>query len=252
MTQDEKRPLMEHLVELRRRFMIALVTYFIAVAIAYCFAGEIYAFLVRPLADSLADAGHRRLIYTGLTEAFFTYLKLAMFAGFFMAFPVIAGQFYLFAAPGLYARERRLVLPYLVAAPMLFLLGASFCYYYMFPVAWRFFLSFETAGGPGGLPIQLEAKVSEYLSLVTHLVLAFGVSFQLPVVLVLLVQAGMITPGMLSRGRRFAVVLIAAASAVLTPPDIFSMVALAVPLYALYEISIIVCRAVERRARPKE
>lgn len=249
---DDRRPLVEHLIELRRRLMAALLTYFIAVALCYAFAADIYGFLVQPLADSLADAGQRRLIYTSLTEAFFTYLKLAMFAGFFLAFPVVAGQFYLFIAPGLYKRERRVVRPYLVAAPMLFLAGAALCYYFVFPLAWQFFLSFERAAAPGGLPIQLEARVGEYLSLVMHLVLAFGLAFQLPVILLLLTQFGMLKAATLARSRRYAVVLIAIAAAVITPPDAFSMLALAVPMVLLYELSVHACRLIEKRKAAPE
>jgi sec-independent protein translocase protein TatC len=244
MTDDtitEKRPLLEHLIELRRRFMIMVVSFFLCVGVCYAFAPEIYSFLVKPLAQSFPDTNHRRLIYTGLAEAFFTYLKIAMFGGFILAFPVIAGQLYLFIAPGLYKRERRLVGPYLVAAPVLFALGAALCYYYIFPMAWRFFIGFESANGAGGLPIQLEAKVSEYLSLVTHLILAFGLSFQLPVILALLTQSGMLKVATLKKGRRYAIVGISAIAAIITPPDVFSMVALAVPMVVLYELSILIC-----------
>lgn len=243
-----KLPLIEHFRELRKRVMIALIAFLAGVGVCYGFAEQIYGFLVQPLADTVSQPEHRRLIYTSLTEAFFTYLRLAMFAGFFLAFPVIAAQLYLFIAPGLYKKERRVFLPYLIAAPLLFMIGAALCYYLIFPMAWKFFLGFESAGtGHAGLPIQLEAKVSEYLSLVMHLILAFGISFQLPVVLVLLAQFGAVRAESLARGRRFAVVIIAACAAVITPPDAFSMLALCVPLYLLYELSILACRVVEGR-----
>lgn len=245
--EDEKQPLVAHLIELRKRLYIALVAYFIAVGVCYAFAPQIYAFLVRPLAGAVPDPSHRRLIYTGLTEAFFTYLRLAMFGGFFLAFPVIAAQAYRFVGPGLYARERKVLIPYLVAAPVLFLAGASLCYYGIFPVAWKFFLSFESGRSAGGLPIQLEARVGEYLGLVMHLVLAFGLSFQLPVVLALLTQFGWLKAETLSKGRRYAIVIVTVVAAFVTPPDVFSMTALAVPLYLLYESSIVVCRAIEKR-----
>jgi sec-independent protein translocase protein TatC len=244
--EAEKKPLLEHLIELRRRVSIMLIAYFAAVGVCYAFSDSIYAFLVQPLADSFPDAGARRLIYTNLTEAFFTYLKLSMFAGVFLAFPVIAAQGYAFVAPGLYGQEKRVLLPYLAAAPILFLAGAALCYYYIFPLAWHFFLSFEGASA-AGMQIQLEAKVSEYLSLVMHLVLAFGISFQLPVVLALLTQAGMLEAKSLKKGRRFAIVGIAAVAAVITPPDVFSMVALAVPLTVLYEASVLLCGVIERK-----
>jgi len=234
-------PLRHHLIELKRRLIICIITYAVATTLCYLAASHIYAFLVQPLANAFPNPEHRRMIYTGLTEAFVTYLKLAIFAGFFISFPVIASQFYLFMAPGLYKKERRALIPYLVAAPILFITGAAFAYYVIFPAAWKFFLSFESPGGEGGLPIQLETKVSDYLSIVMHLMMAFGLSFQLPVVLVLLVKAGMLTIEQLKRGRRYAVVIIVTVAAFITPPDIFSQIALSVPLYLLYEMSILFC-----------
>ncbi len=251
----EKLPLIAHFRELRKRVMWALSAYLLAVFTCYHFAGEIYGFLVKPLAESFPDPQSRRMIYTSLIEAFFTYLKLAMFAGLIVAFPVIAAQIYLFMAPGLYARERKALVPYLAAAPLLFLAGAGLCYYFIFPTAWKFFLSFETLALPGaeGLGIQLEAKVGEYLSLVMHLLLAFGLSFQLPVILALLVHFGWVQVNTLKKGRRFALVGIVAVAAVITPPDVFSQIALSVPLYALYELSILACGMIEkRRSAPAE
>lgn len=246
-----KAPIMEHLAELRKRLLIALCAFIAATALAYGFADQIYAFLVRPLAQALPEGEGRGMIYTGLTEAFFTYLKLAVFAGIFVSFPVTAAQFYGFLAPGLYKRERGVILPYLIAAPVFFVMGAAFCYFLVMPAAWHFFLSFESAGGEGALPIRLEARVSEYLSLVIHLMMAFGFSFQLPVLLTLLAQFGMVSAETLAKGRRYAIVAIVAVAAVITPPDIFSQVALSVPLYLLYEASIAVCRLIERRRDEK-
>lgn len=245
-------PLLEHLHELKKRVIYCLIAFFVATGGSYYFVVEIYAFLVQPLADAFPDLSNRRLIYTGLTEAFLTYLKLAVFAGFFASFPVIATQFYLFLAPGLYKKERRALVPYLVAAPSLFLAGAAFVYYLIFPAAWRFFLGFESNGLSGGLPIQLEAKVSDYLSLVMHLMVAFGLSFQLPVILVLLVRSGMVNIATLKSGRRYAIVLIVIVAAFITPPDIFSQIALSVPLYMLYEISILLCRNVNKEIEETE
>lgn len=239
-----RQPLLEHLIEFRRRVGICLLAFFAATIFSYYFAADIYGFLVRPLAEALPE--HRRLIYTGLAEAFLTYLRLAAFAGFLLSFPVVAAQVYLFLAPGLYKRERRALIPYLAAAPALFLLGAAFVYYLIFPAAWRFFAGFESAGGAGGLPIELEARVAEYLSLSMHLIIAFGLSFQLPVVLVLLVRAGILPVEKLKAGRRYAIVAIVAVAAVITPPDVFSQIALSVPLYLLYEVSILLCH------RPKD
>ena len=240
----DSQPLIAHLMELKRRLVISLLTFMAATVLCYFAAGDIYAFLVRPLADAFPDGEHRRLIYTGLTEAFVAYLKLAVFAGFFVSFPIIAAQLYLFLAPGLYQKERRALIPYLVAAPALFLGGAAFAYYFIFPAAWHFFISFESASS-GGLPIQLETKVGDYLSIVMQLIMAFGISFQLPIILVLLVKSGVLTLGNLKRGRRYAIVLIVTVAAFITPPDLFSQIALSVPLYLLYELSILLCRNVK-------
>lgn len=235
-------PLIDHVIELRRRLTLCLVAFFAATGVSYFFAADIYGFLVHPLAEAFPNPEQRRLIYTGLTEAFISYLKLAAFSGFVLSFPVLAAQLYRFLAPGLYQHERKQLLPYLVAAPVMFLTGAAFVYYAIFPAAWKFFIGFETTAVAGGLPIQLETRVADYLSLVMHLIVAFGVSFQLPVLLVLLVKSGMVSLDTLKRGRRYAIVIIVSIAAVITPPDVFSQIALSVPLYLLYEMSILLCR----------
>lgn len=240
-----KQPLTTHLLELKKRLIICLIAFGITTIIAYSLSAEIYGFLVAPLAHAFPEGESRRMIYTSLTEAFFTYLRLAVFAGFIAAFPVIAFQLYRFISPGLYAKEKRAMIPYLVAAPLLFFIGAAFVYYVIFPAAWKFFLGFESVGGGGALPIQLEAKVAEYLSLSMHLIIAFGLSFQLPVILVLLVKTGMMKLETLKNGRRYAIVGIVTLAAVITPPDIFSQIALSVPLYVLYELAILFCRNVK-------
>jgi len=245
-TDLPKQPIIEHLIELKRRLIFCMLVFFVATILCYMVAGDIYAFLVRPLAEAFPNPEHRRLIYTGLTEAFVAYLKLSVFAGFFISFPFIASQLYMFLAPGLYKKERKALIPYLVAAPVLFLTGAAFAYYVIFPAAWRFFLSFESPAILGALPIQLETKVSDYLNIAMHLIIAFGLSFQLPVVLVLLVKGGVLSLESLRRGRRYAVVIIVVVAAFITPPDIFSQIALSVPLYLLYEVSILLCRNVKK------
>ncbi len=240
-------PLMAHLVELRNRLMIAVAAWVLAMVVCFYFAEEIYQFLSTPLASSFHDGSDRRMIYTSLTEPFQVYLKLAFYGGFVFAFPVIATQLYLFLAPGLYKAEKMVLLPYLVAAPTLFFLGATLAYVYAMPVAWEFFLSFEATSSDGTLPLMLEAKISEYISLVVQFIIAFGLAFQLPVVLTLLVRVGMVKTAWLKRTRRYAVVILLIAAAILTPPDILSQLLLFIPLYVLYEISIALCGLIEKK-----
>jgi len=238
--ENSKAPLVSHLIELRDRLKWAVIAFFIAFLISYFFADYIYGFLVKPLKITYQDMGYEnpRMIYTGLTEAFFTYLKVSFYTALFISFPVIASQIYKFAAPGLYKNERKAFYPFLIATPVLFALGASLVYYFIFPLAWKFFLGFQTTGLETGLAIELEAKVNEYLSLVLKLMFAFGLAFQLPVAVSLLARAGLVTSKGMREKRKYAFVGAFAAAAILTPPDLISQVGLGVPIIILYEISI--------------
>jgi sec-independent protein translocase protein TatC len=249
---DRQMPLLDHLIELRNRLMYSCAALLIGFVICYFFAEQIYAFLVQPLADIYQGQTGRRMIYTGLAEAFFTYLKVAFWAGAFLTFPFVAAQLWLFIAPGLYRTEKRAFLPFLAATPILFFLGGAMVYYFIFPLAWRFFVSFETPPGEGALPIELEARVGEYLSLVMKLIFAFGLSFQLPVALTLMGRVGLITSEQLARNRKFAIVGVFVVAAVITPPDVISQVGLAIPILLLYELSIIAVRIVEKRRAEAE
>jgi sec-independent protein translocase protein TatC len=244
---DKPMPLLEHLIELRRRLIWSAGAFLICFGVAYYFSGDIYYFLAQPLARVLRDQGNPdpHLIYTQLYEAFFTKIKVAFFGGAFVSFPIIATQIWLFVAPGLYRSEKRALLPFLVATPVLFILGAALAYYFVFPFAWRFFASFQSNQGGGGVPIELLPRVSEYLDLVMKLIFAFGITFQLPVALTLLAKVGITSSTQLRKFRRYAYVGMFIIAAILAPPDVITQTGLAVPLIALYEISILSARWVE-------
>jgi sec-independent protein translocase protein TatC len=245
-------PLLDHLVELRNRLIWAFAAVLLAFLVCYQFKEAIYRFLAHPLAQIFAGQADRKMIFTALTEAFFTYIKVSFWAAVCLSFPVIAAQIWKFVAPGLYKNERSAFLPYICATPILFIMGASLAYFVVIPYAFRFFLSFETPGGDGSLPIVSEPKVNEYLSLVMTLLLAFGVAFQLPVLLTLMARAGLITSAGLISKWRYAFVGMFAVAAVLTPPDVVSQVSLAIPLIALYGLSILSCRWVEKQRAKRE
>ena len=239
-----------HLAELRKRLINSFIFLFIFFIICYFFSEYIYGFLVDPYAEAVKDDGsERRLIFTALQETFLTYLKVSFFAAFFVTSPFILIQIWKFIAPGLYNHEKSAILPYLVLTPILFFLGGALVYYLIMPLAIKFFLSFESSGLTTNLPIQLEAKVNEYLSLVMKLIFAFGLSFQLPVVLSLLARIGMVDSEFLKTRRKYVIVIIFAAAAILTPPDPITQIGLAIPLLILYELSIFSVSLIEKKSK---
>ena len=240
----------DHLTELRSRLIKSFIYLFIFFIISYFFAENIYSFLVEPYAEAVKDdGGNRRLIFTALHETFITYLKVAFFTAIFITSPIILSQVWKFVAPGLYKDEKKALLPYLVATPTLFLLGGMLVYYLVMPLAIKFFLSFESSAQVTSLPIQLEAKVNEYLSLIMRLIFAFGISFQLPVLLTLLARVGFIDSEYLIKRRKYVVVIIFAVAAVLTPPDPITQIGLGIPLLILYELSIISVKYIEKKKK---
>ena len=237
-----------HFTELRSRLIKSIVLIFVIFIVSYIFAEYIYNFLVEPYANAVKDDQvSRRLIFTALHETFITYLKVAFFAAIFLGSPILLIQIYKFIAPGLYKNEKKAILPYLIFTPILFLVGGLLVYYLIMPLAIKFFLSFETIGSNNTLPIQLEAKVNEYLSLIMRLIFAFGISFQLPILLNLLAKIGVVNSSYLRKTRRYVVVIIFTVAAILTPPDPITQIGLAIPLLLLYELSIITVKFTEKK-----
>lgn len=237
-----KAPLLTHLIELRKRLLYCLLFFTIAFAVSYHFADKIYTFLLQPLEQAFGTIENRRMIYTGLHEAFFTYLKLSFFSAFFFTIPLLLIQIWRFLTPGLYSRERKSLLPLFLMTPVQFVAGAALAFYVVMPLAWSFFLSFESLGGDSSLAVELEARVSEYLSIVIQLIIAFGLCFELPILLMVMAKVGLISSSALSEHRKHALVGIFLIAAFVTPPDLISQIALGTPVYLLYEFSILLIK----------
>ena len=241
---ETQAPLLDHLIELRGRLVKAVGALTLAFVVCFYFADRIFGFLVLPLTRAFPD-GQGRLVYTKLYEAFFVEVKVALFAAFFVSFPIIANQIWQFVAPGLYAKEKRAFLPFLIATPVLFFAGGALAYFVVMPLAFTFFLDFQ--GTAGGLPAEALPAMGDYLDLVMRFILAFGISFLLPVLLMLLNGAGLVTRDQLVAARRYVIVLVFAVAAIITPPDVVSQILLATPLLLLFEGSLILMRMSERR-----
>ena len=252
--EDSSAPLIDHLIELRSRLIRSIIAFVIAMMICFGFAEPLFDFLAQPIKHSMEKAGHDpELIFTGAHKVFFTYVQLSMFGGFFFAFPIIANELWRFVAPGLYKNEQKAFLPFLIATPVLFVLGSAFAYYAALPLAFDFFLSFEkTPDASGeGIKIAFLGTVDEYLGLTMKFILAFGAAFQLPVALTLMAKAGLVSSQWLRANRKYTIVGMLVAAALVTPPDVFSMMLMFGVVYSLYEVSILLVVMVERKREEK-
>jgi sec-independent protein translocase protein TatC len=239
-------PLLDHLVELRKRLIYSLAAIVVFFLGCFVFAKQIYDLLLLPF----TWAGGSNMIFTAPQELFFTYMNVALFGALFLAFPILAGQIYAFVAPGLYKKERRAFVPYLIATPLFFVGGALLVYFGVAPMALHFFLGMQQTT-PGNVQIEMQTRVSEYLGFIMTLIIAFGICFQLPVILTLLARIELVGTKQLAKGRKYAIVAILAVAALLTPPDPISQIGLSLPMYALYELSILSVRLIERQRAAK-
>ena len=250
-TKLEEMSLLDHLTELRKRLLWSFLYIVIIFICCFYFADQLFAFLAYPLVNLLDTDNGQGFIYTALQEAFFTELKIAFFFALFFSFPLVALQIWKFIAPGLYNNEKKAFLPFLVATPILFFAGGSIVYFLISPVAWKFFLSYQNLNS-SGIPIRLEAKMGEYLSLMMRFIFAFGLAFQLPVVLGLLAKVNIVTHESLKKFRKYAIVIAFLSAAFLTPPDPFSQISLALPIIILYEISIFIAKMIQKNKNEKK
>ena len=247
----EEMSLIDHITELRKRLIWSFVYILIIFIVCFYFADQLFSFLAYPLINLLDTENGQGFIYTALQEAFFTELKIAFFFSLFFSFPLVAMQIWKFIAPGLYKNEKSAFLPFLIATPVLFFAGGAMVYYLIAPLAWKFFLSYQNLN-PSGIPIRLEAKMGEYLSLMMRFIFAFGLAFQLPVVLGLLAKANLVTYTSLKKFRKYSIVIAFLAAAFLTPPDPFSQISLALPIIILYEISIFIAKSIQKKQKKDE
>ncbi len=247
--KEKKMTIIDHLIELRNRLLVASISFLVLFFLCFIkftddnqnFADLVYLFLQEPLADKIRQNGGR-MIFTALHEGFFTQVKVAFFISMSIAFPILLIQIWKFIAPGLYKNEKKIFTPFLIATPILFLLGACMVYYIVIPLAWDFFISFQVSSVDGSLPIELEPRISEYLSLIMKLIFAFGICFELPVVLLLLTKSGILTPDDLAKKRKYSILIAFVIAAILTPPDVISQILLALPIIVLYELSILLSK----------
>ena len=247
--KKNKNLLSSHFLELRNRFLYFFLFFFISFLFSYLFIENIFSFITNPFIESIEFKDNKRLIYTGLAEAFFSYLKLALISAFIISSPFFIYQIWAFVAPGLLNKEKKIIFPFLFLIPLMFILGFVFVYYFIIPLAWEFFVAFDTSGTENKYTIELEPKVNEYISLTLKLAFAFGLAFQLPTAIFLLTILGLTSPISLQKKRRFVIVIIFIVSAIITPPDIISQIGLAIPVIILYEFSIFIAKFFQKKKK---